>query len=454
MYGNLHPRIAMDRHNNPMVVWGDENGKAWFAKWGGETFSSPVYIGPAGGTVFATSWSGPDIAALGDTVYIVYKQMPAETGRIYLKHSYDGGKTFSIATEVDTKSSYIDRFPTVTTDEEGNPFVTFMRSEPDFAHSAHVVARSKDMGESFLRDTLGSVMNGGNVCDCSPASLVVSGTAGILLYRNNIKGSRNVWAGVSNNGCVSFNNGIRVDSENYVPESCPASGPDGVIVGDTLYSVYMSGSREGNLVYLSRISLSQPSLSTVALTGTIPGIIMQNFPRISGTGKAAAAVWTQTAGGNNQVCLAATNDLTYGFPEHFDTVADGVMLNADVAIGGGYIYVTWEDQVARRVMFRRGVYAYKKKAAVVENTSVLINAIAGKNKFSVTMKGLVGCVLIDPSGKEYEVDIVYTHNNTVCEVSTEDIEPGRYTAKFEDKEGRTYNAQVDVKDTAPADTDK
>lgn len=450
MYGNLHPRITMDKFDNPIVVWGDENGKVWLSKWGGESFAPPISMGPDGGTVFTSSFAGPDIASRGDTVYLVYKQTPEDKSHIYLKHSYDDGKHFSIATEVDTKEDGITRFPTVTTDEDGNPYVAFMRCGKDFSGARWVVARSKDMGESFLRDTLGSIMNGGSACECSPAAYLASGSAGILLYRNNQNNLRNIWAGISSNGGVSFNNGIRVDSTEFNPESCPGSGPDGVIVGDTLYSVYMSGSQDGDLVYMTRIPLSNPSLTTNAITGTIPGIIMQNFPRIAGKGFAAAAVWTQTAGGNNQVCLSVTPDVTGGFPPKADTVADGVMLNADVALGGGYIYVVWEDQVTRSVMYRRGVYKLKHVAAPVaeEATSILINSDAGKHRFTVNKSDIVGCTLVDPEGHETELDVTYPRGPMICVVSTEEADPGRYTVKLEDKDGKIYTAHLDIKEKA------
>ena len=444
IYGNLHPGIKLDKNNNPMVVWGDESGKAYFSKWGGESFSSPVVVNAPGSTIFATSWAGPDLAAHGDTVYIVYKQVPEENSHIYLKHSYDGGKNFSIGAEVDATERYISRFPTVTTDENGNPFVCFMKTEKDYEGSKYVVARSEDMGESFLKDTLASVMSGGRVCECSPASLVVSGSAGILLYRNNLHGLRNIWGGISNNGCLSFPNGLRIDSTDYLPETCPASGPNGVIVGDTLYSVYMSGIADSALVYLSKLSLSVPSLSTTTLTGQVPGVVMQNFPRISGAGTATAIVWTQTSGGNNQVCLSFTGDLTNGFPTAYDTVAEGVMINADVAIGGGFIYVVWEDHITRSVMFRRGRYTRHKVEA--ENTSILVTPPEpGQKYFFINMPDILSCSLIDLSGTPVEADISYPKNPNICRVSTEDMEPGKYTVKVWDINGRIFTAKVDLK---------
>ena len=444
MFGNLHPRIKLDKFSNPMVVWADEAGHAYFSKWGGESFYPPVMISRPTKPVFATSWAGPDIAAHGDTVYVVYKEMPEETGHIYIKHSFDGGVHFSAAVQVDTAAGdYISRFPTVSADENGNPFVTFMKVTNNYEAPMYYVARSDDMGETFFRDTL-AVPSTTRVCECSPASLVASGKAGILLYRNNIDGLRNIWASISNNGSSTFNVNLQMDSTLFYPMTCPASGPDGVIVGDTLYSVFTSGRDENALVYLSKLSLSNPSLTTAPVTGNIVGVIMQNMPRISGMGYAAGVVWTQTSGGNNLVCLSITHDLTTGFPPNYDTVARGVMLNADVALGGGFVYVVWEDHETRSVMYRRGVYIKKKKEQ--ENTSMLIGSQnANAHYFTINMPDLISVSLIDSAGNDYEMDISYPKSSAVCQVSTVDMEEGTYGVKAMDSNGRTYNARIHLK---------
>lgn len=444
IYGNLHPRIKLDKNHNPMIVWGNDAGKAYFAKWGGESFNTPMEVSPAGKQVFTSSWSGPDIAVQGDNVFIVYKQLPEDSSNIYLMHSYDAGKHFSIPLEVDEKSSWITRFPTVTTDESGNPFVAFMKADRTFESFHYAVARSNDMGETFIKDTMASVLSGQRVCDCSPASLVVSGNAGVLMYRNHLGSQRNIYAGISTNACLSFNQGMRIDSTDYAPEYCPASAPSSVLIGDTLYTVYMSGESGKKLIYLSRLSLSTYYNSTELLTGNIPGVIEQNYPRISGLGNAAAIVWTQTAGGNNQVCMALTDDLTQGMPSHIDTVANGVMLNADVALGGGHVYVVWEDQVTRNVMFRKGIY--QKQTTVRDNTTIIISPPAkGQKYFLVRMPNIEACALVDTKGNNYETDVVYPKGREVCRVSIDEIDPGVYSVRLWDKDGKIYNAQVEIK---------
>jgi hypothetical protein len=336
------------------------------------------------------------------------------------------------------------RYPTLGVDESGAPFLNYMKMDKGYDGQYHVVARSADMGETFMGETTASLNTGGKVCECSPANIVVSGNAAVLLYRNYLDGVRNIWASVSKDGGKTFSAAYQFDSSGFKPATCPASAPHGTILADTLYAVYASGEGAEGLVYLSKFSLSTMALTTSALTGQVPGIVQQNFPRISGYGAAAAIVWTQTAGGNNQVAVSCTDDITHGFPENYDTVAQGVMLNADVAIGGGYIYIVWEDQITHQVMYRKGLYIRRRNND--DKTTVMITPPKeGEKYFGIILRDVASCVLLDANGNQVEMDISYPKNKDVCKVATDDMEPGQYTVRVWDKDGKMYTARVELK---------
>jgi hypothetical protein len=71
-------------------------------------------------------------------------------------------------------------------------------------------------------------------------------------------------------------------SNNWQVFSCSASGPDGVIVGDSLYAVYMSGANGNTRVYFSASSILNTSGGFGnEITGAFPGLGVQNYPRIA-----------------------------------------------------------------------------------------------------------------------------------------------------------------------------
>ena len=134
--GNEHPRVVTDRSGNPLVIW-HHSGKAMFSRWSGTAFTAPMMLNPMSVMVAGASWMGPDIASHGDTVYVVYKQMPEadDTSNIFCLHSYNGGMTFSAPVQVDNIADSISRFPTVTVDALGNPIVGFMKFNSSFVES-------------------------------------------------------------------------------------------------------------------------------------------------------------------------------------------------------------------------------------------------------------------------------------------------------------------------------
>lgn len=362
-FSNMHPRVSIDGSGNPMVIWGRMSDQSvFFSKWNGTSFTVPVKLNPPSLTIATASWMGPDIASKGDTVYVVVKQTPeaSDTCHIYLLRSFNGGNTFSKPVRVDFIADSISRFPTVTVDESGNPIVAFMKFNSSFLQSRWVIAKSTDYGSTFSVDVKASGYSGAKaeVCDCCPGAIVSAGSTSTMLYRDNLSNIRDIWIGVSNDNSNSFKYGFAVDNNKWLINSCPASGPDGVIVGDTLYSVFMSSGSGNYRTYLSKFSISSAMLNKVSnLTGAIAGLSQQNYPRIASEGKAMAIVWKQNVNGVSQLPILFTNNIADGFPTTYDMVDLNDITNADVAISKGKVFVVWEDDNSGTIKFRSGTFS-------------------------------------------------------------------------------------------------
>ncbi|UPT68044.1 MAG: T9SS type A sorting domain-containing protein [Sphingobacteriales bacterium JAD_PAG50586_3] len=361
-HDNMHPRIALDGSENPLVVWGRMSDEAvFFSRWNGSAFTAPVKLNPSWLTVASASWMGPDIASKGDTVYVVVKRTPetSDTNYVYIMSSFNGGVSFAPPVRVDFIGDSISRFPTVTVDAIGNPIVAFMKFNSSFLDSRWVIAKSTDFGASFSPDVKASGYSGMNaeVCDCCPGAIVSSGNVSTMLYRDNNSNIRDIWTGVSTNNAISFPSGFEVDDNNWMIMSCPSSGPDGVIVGDTLYSTFMSSGSGNARTYLSKSSISDGTANSVAnLTGAITGLTQQNYPRIASNGSAMAVVWKQNVSGTAQLPILFTNNIANGFPADYDTVDLADITNTDVALSNGKVWAVWQDDNAGTVKYRSGTY--------------------------------------------------------------------------------------------------
>lgn len=445
-YGNIHPRIVLDQQGKPLVLWADANGRAFIAKWNGKGFAPPMQINTPGKYVFAESWAGPEITNHGDTIYIVYKELPEDKSHIYIKHSYDGGKNFSIESEVDENPEYISRFPSVAIDPYGHPLVAYMKLNKSYTSPRYVVARSTDMGESFSGEATVKIYSGGQVSDCCPATVIESGNASAILYRDDLNGVRNIWAGMSANAGISFNRGVQIDTTNWMTRECPAQPPHGIIVSDTLYSVFSSGSGDSALIYLGKLSVSSFAASSAPVTGHIPGANSQNMPRIANSGNAAGLIWQQPAAGGTQLCLLFTSDITTGFPAQYDKAAKGMMLgNADLALGSGHLYLVWQDDSSGNVMCRVGSYNETIANQMLAGTTTISLKTSKSGKyFTVPLTDMVSCLMVDLQGKEYEMDLKC--RKTQCRVYTEDLDAGLYIVRIFGKDEKVYTYKYEVKE--------
>lgn len=361
-YGNMHPRMALDGIGNPLVVWGKMSDESvYFSKWNGTMFTTPVKLNPSWMTIATASWQSADIASHGNTVYVVVKRTPevSDTNRIFIFTSFNAGVSFNNPVELGFIADSISRFPTVTTDATGNPIVAFMKFNSTFGDSRWVVTKSSDYGNTFSIDIKASGWGSSSeVCDCCPGAIISEGNSCAMMYRNNNANIRDSWTGISNDNATSFTSGFALENNNWMLMSCPSSGPDGVIIGDTLYSTFMNGGSGDYRTYLSKSSISAGAMSSVTtLTGSITGLSQQNFPRIANDGNAMAIVWKQTVSGAAQLPILFTNDIANGFPASSDTVDLDNITNADVAMSNGKVYVVWQDDASGTVKYRIGTYS-------------------------------------------------------------------------------------------------
>ncbi len=361
-----------------------------FSRWTGSSFTTPVIVNPTAMDVAGASWMGPDIASHGDTIYVVYKRTPeaSDTCHIYCVRSFNSGVTFSAPVRVDYVNDSLSRFPTVTTDALGNPIIAFMKFNPAFGDARWVVVRSTDFGNTFSADVKASGWSSptSTVCDCCPGVIACNGNTVVVPYRDNKSNIRDTWVGISTNLAATFAGGMDADQKSWNIPACPASGPDGVIIGDTIYSTSMNGSSGMDRVYFGKASISAMAGSPSALlTGNISGLSLQNYPRIATDGTALVVAWKQTVSGNDQSLLRFTKNIASGLPAAYDTVALNNITNADVAIAKGNVFVVWEDDNSGTVRFRKGTF--NSVTGVEESNAVdMFSVFPNPAKSNVTIK--------------------------------------------------------------------
>lgn len=346
-YGHYFPRIVNAGNGTIYVSWGG-NDNVYFSKWSGGTFSSPIQLNNTSTPAFTASWTGPELAARGDTVYCTFMHKIWKQ-KTYLVRSFDGGTTFSGPVALENYPDSTSRFPMVAIEPGGHPIISFMKMDTNGAHSHYVVRQSTDFGSTFTNEKSVSSWQGpmSEVCDCCPATIKSLDNKVAVFYRNNISNMRDIWTGVSTDNGTSFTNGFAIDNNSWMINSCPSSGPDGIILGDSLYAVFFSGTKS----YMSRSSISAASLNTVGQLGPV-GSANQNFPRIDNEGKKVAIVWKGLG-----LFMSFFSDITDAATVIHDTISSASIGSADVVMYNNEIHVVWQDNNSGTVKYSKGTFA-------------------------------------------------------------------------------------------------
>lgn len=448
-YGNLHPRVVLNRSGNPMVLWGKTDTKAYFSRWNGTAFTTPIAVGNSAVNVFAQSWAGPDIASFGDTVYVTMKRTPETMAmnHMYISRSTDGGMTFSDTIRIDNFDTALSRFPIVTTTSTGNPLVAFMKFNTSFGDAQYVVKRSTDYGNTFSSEVLASGTTG-DVCDCCPGSIISSGSKAIMLFRNNLSNIRDTWAGISNDRGMTFPSTMNIDNNSWMIMSCPSSGPDGFVIGDSLYSVFRSSAGGTAKVYLSKATISGLTSSATAIAGTVSGLLSQDYPRVANAGNASSVVWVQNTSSGKSLVYSFTNNIASGF-SGYTTVTGATgsgIMNGDVVMTPGAIHVVWEDDNAGKVMYSKGTYTVPStnvQSVSAEKIETFPNPASNELSVRLTnVNGISSCYLTDNMGKTHFVNPV--QNGNIATISLQGFAKGGYYLVIIDNGGKKYYSKFIV----------
>lgn len=357
-YGKIRPRAALVG-NNPIVIYGgfgDEN--LFISKWNGSGFDTESVL-PTGTSTYVANWTGPDIAAQGDTVIAVFKLKPSESGNVYVVRSLDGGQTFSDTIRVGNYTGGNQWMPSIEIDANGNPTVAAMIHDGQWSNPRQALFHSNDGGLTFgpVEEVTSSIP--GEACDCCPSEVVIDGSREILLMRNNENNIRDVFGILSTDGGTSFPFTENLDQLNWSIAQCPASGMDGYFNNNDFYTTYASNAEGTYKVYVSRSDLSS-GLSMVERV-SVPAQTNggQNYPTMDGSNDTIVMTWEERIGNDRDIYYALSigndplNQLS-SMKVQANAIALGNQTNPDILYKNGFVHLFYQDDANGNVMYRRG----------------------------------------------------------------------------------------------------
>ena len=340
-------RIVTVSNGDPFIVWRKDSSPKMLkaSRWTGSSFVSSYDITNVG--VNPNSWDGPEVAAKGDTVYVVFTSLATTQTSIMLIKSFDGGLTFSDTTRVsknDPLHKY--RMGNIAIDKLGNPVVSYMQYLLNWTEPKQMVNKSNDFGNSFVGAVEASHLSPGEPCDCCKSSLVIDNDNIYLLYRNNENNVRNSFVAKSSNGGLSFDTYSDLDDFNWIISSCPATTPKGVVNNDSLIVVRKSGATGNNEVVISSIDKTSLSSAQCVNIDYPPSGTIQNYPEIDNKDDSLFVVWQDNRNGLTDCFIKysfnGVNNLTH-LSSFTDSSVTGPKFNPHLAYSNNKLHLVYTD---------------------------------------------------------------------------------------------------------------
>ena len=356
--GYERPRIVITANNSPFVIWSKPSSPKSIKarKWNGTAFDSAADL--VNSDLMPTGFIGPEIAAKGDTVYLIFESLLHANHVIYLKKSFDGGLTFSDTIRV-SENSNTHKFamPNVAVREDGNPVISYMECLPNWTDWKQTVRTSFDFGTTFSAAADVSSLAPGEPCDCCQSTMVTNGNDDVfLLFRNNDNNVRNSYIAKSNDGGITFTSAQDLDDVNWVFNSCPTSSPVGAVNNDSIMVVRRNGGSGVNELYKSNVNMNdlQKSYFTQLDASNAPLQDKAEIASFKNSPNWSVVVWEANRNGVKECFYSIIDDnganLNAGVVS--DTSIFGHKIEPDITyVGGDTFAITYTASTQHEVHF-------------------------------------------------------------------------------------------------------
>ncbi|HUA59660.1 MAG TPA: sialidase family protein [Verrucomicrobiae bacterium] len=260
------PQMAADG-SNVVLTFGAGNAIYFSSSHdGGRTFSAPSKVADAG-ILPLTRHRGPRIAFAGQAIVITAVAgnkveegshahgLPSD-GDLMVWRSPDGGKTWSRGSAInDVAASATEGLHALASDGKARLFAVWLDKRGGKGTKLYS-SRSTDGGVTWSKNVALYQSPDGSICECCHPSALIDGSGELLvMWRNSIGGSRDLYLSRSRDG-VSFSSPRKLGEGTWKINACPM---DGGGLAASSGEVLTAWRREGN-VFLAEPGRSEKQI--------------------------------------------------------------------------------------------------------------------------------------------------------------------------------------------------
>jgi hypothetical protein len=236
------PQVTVDSKGKIRIVYGEKD-KIYFSTSSdrGKTFSAPQLVAQVNEMHLGMT-RGPQLATSAD--YSLVTAMDKKGNIHAFKQSHKTGKWEKLSNVNDTDGSAPEGLMSISADDNNNFYAVWLDLRDNRKNNI-CFASLKDLKWSKNKFAYKSLED--HVCECCQPSIVAKGKTVAIMFRNWLRGSRDLYLVTSNDGGQNFSDAQKLGNGTWPLKGCPMDG--GGVSIDTNNQLHTAWQRDGVVFY-------------------------------------------------------------------------------------------------------------------------------------------------------------------------------------------------------------
>jgi hypothetical protein len=237
------PQITVDTKGLIRLVYGEKD-KIFFAtsKDNGKTFNTPQLIGQVSEMHLGMT-RGPQLATSRDFSIVTAIDKKGNIHSFKLNHK--SGKWQKIKNVNDVNASALEGLMSISADDQNNFYAVWLDLRE--GRKNNICFSSLRANSEWSKNKFAYKSPEDHVCECCKPSVAVKGMNISIMFRNWLKGSRDLYLINSTDGGKTFSNAEKLGNGTWQLKGCPMDG-GGLTIGSQ-NEISTAWQREGQIFY-------------------------------------------------------------------------------------------------------------------------------------------------------------------------------------------------------------
>jgi hypothetical protein len=212
------PNMTKDKNNTIHIVYGNGDSIMYISSKDGKRFGPPSLIDVLP-KLFASAMRGPQIAAGANGITIT---ACTKEGNIFSYNKNTSGKWGKAVKVNDQNENAKEALMSLSADGS-NVFAVWLGVKNPTGQDI-IGARSLNGGKTWSKNTLVYGSPDNSVCECCKPSVVMKGNSVYVMFRNWLKGNRDLYLITSSDGGKTFGQAQKLGNGSWKLKGCPMDG--------------------------------------------------------------------------------------------------------------------------------------------------------------------------------------------------------------------------------------